>query len=84
MPVARRQPTRDQIPSALEIDDADVGALTDKDIPISPFERRARDGAMIADTPRRVDPGGNTMQQGQRSSSVSGTPPCIFSTFDGG
>src|SRR5260370_356137 len=64
MPVARRQSTRDQIPSALEIDDADVGAIADQDIAISPFERRARDDAMIADAPRGVDPGGNTMQPG--------------------
>src|SRR5215472_762533 len=64
MPVAPRQPARDQVPLALEIDDADVRAIAEQDIAISPFERRARDGAMIADTPRRVDPGGNTMQPG--------------------
>src|SRR5215831_8250511 len=64
MPIARRQPARDQVPLALEIDDTDIGAIADQDIAISPFERRARDGAMIADTPRRVDPGRNAMQPG--------------------
>src|SRR5262252_4344123 len=47
MPVASRQPARNQVPLALEVDDADVRAFADQDIAISPFERRARDGAMI-------------------------------------
>src|SRR5262245_63280078 len=64
MPVARSQPTRDQVPLALQIDDAHVDAIADQDIAISPFERRASDGAMIADAPGRVDPGGNAVQPG--------------------
>src|SRR5262249_36198497 len=64
MPVARRQPTRDQIPPAFEIDDADVGALADQDIAIGAFERRACDGAMVAGAPSRVDPGGDALQPG--------------------
>src|SRR5215471_1694570 len=64
MSVARRQPTRDQIPPALEIDDADVGALADQDIAIGAFERRACDGAMVAGAPSRVDPGGDALQPG--------------------
>src|SRR5262249_58638403 len=64
MPVSRRQPTRDQIPPAFEIDDADVGALADQDIAIGAFERRACDGAMVAGAPRRIDPGGDALQPG--------------------
>src|SRR5262245_25889442 len=64
MPVACRQPARDQVPPALKIDDADIGALANQDIAIGAFERRAGDGAMIPDAPRRVDPGGNAMQPG--------------------
>src|SRR5262245_26170385 len=63
-PVACRHPTRDQIALALEIDYAHVGALADQDIAIGAFERRARDRAMIADAPGRVDPGGNAVQPG--------------------
>ena len=38
MPVACRQPTRDQVPLALQIDDADIAALTNQDIAIGAFE----------------------------------------------
>jgi hypothetical protein len=62
MPVACRQPTRDQVPLALQIDDADIAALTNQDIAIGAFESRAGDGAMIPNAPGRVDPGGNPVQ----------------------
>src|SRR5262245_10510887 len=62
--VARRESPRDQVPIALEIDEADIGAVTDQDIAVGTLERRARDGAMVADPPRRVDPGGDAVQPG--------------------
>src|SRR5262245_39836591 len=64
MPIACRQPARDQVPLALQIDDADIAALANQDVAIGAFERRAGDGAMIPDAPRRVDPGGHAMQPG--------------------
>ena len=84
MPVACRQPTRDQVALALQIDDADVGALTDQDIAVGAFESRASDGAVIADAPSRVDPGGNAMQPGPAVLIGECSPPCIFSTLDRG
>src|SRR5262245_52702257 len=38
MPVACRQPMRDQVLLAFQIDDADIAALTNQDIAISAFE----------------------------------------------
>src|SRR5262249_17941880 len=64
MPVACRQPARDQVPLALQVDDADIATLANQDIAIGALERRAGDGAMISDAPGRVDPGGNAMQPG--------------------
>src|SRR6185312_3086473 len=64
MRVACREPPGDQVPIALEIDEADIGAATDQDIAIGTLERRASDGAMIPDAPRRVDPGGDAVQPG--------------------
>src|SRR5262245_15103644 len=64
MPIACRQPPCDQVPRALQIDDADIAALANQDIAIGAFERRAGDGPVIPDAPRRVDPGGNAMQPG--------------------
>ncbi len=45
VPVACRQPARDQVSLAFEIDDLDVGALADQDIAIGALERRASHGA---------------------------------------
>ena len=64
MRVACREPPGDQVPIALEIDEADIGAATDQDIAIGTLERRASDGAMIPDAPRRIDPGGDAVQPG--------------------
>src|SRR5438270_12109586 len=48
MRVACREPPRDQIPIALEIDEADIRAVADQDIAVNALERRACDDAMIA------------------------------------
>ena len=48
MPVACRQPTRNQVPLALQIDNADIAAITNQDITIGAFESRAGDGAKAA------------------------------------
>jgi hypothetical protein len=82
--VAGGKPPRDEVAVAFQKDDADVRAFAGENVAIGALERRAGDDAVVAGASRRVDPCAIPWSQGQRSSSVSGSPPCIFSMLDGG
>ena len=81
--VAGRKPPRDEVAIAFQEDDADVSAPTGEDIAIRALERGAGDDAVVPGVTGCVDPCGDAVEPGP-SSSVSGSPPCIFSMLDGG
>src|SRR5262249_49306785 len=62
MAVARREPARNQIPFAFEIDEPDIAPLADENVAVGPFERRAGDDTVITGASRRIDPGRDAVQ----------------------
>ena len=82
--VAGGKPSCDEVAVAFQKDDGDIASLAGQNIAVGAFECRAGDDAVVAGASRRVDPCAIPWSQGQRSSSVSGSPPCIFSMLDGG
>src|SRR5262249_40392309 len=62
MTVACREPARNQVQFAFEMDEPDIAPLADENVAVGPFERRAGDNAVITGASRRIDPSGDAVQ----------------------
>src|SRR5262249_53279039 len=62
MTVACREPPRNQILFAFEIDKPDIAPLADENVAVGPFEGRAGDDTVITGASRRIDPGRDAVQ----------------------